>query len=79
MSTSDQVQGTLDKHYTNGAELRLVEVKTDAVADEIKYEVSRGGAEFPHIYGVLSMDAVSQHWALSPDTRGRYDAARVLT
>lgn len=78
MSTASQVQGTLDKHYTKGVDLILAQIEASLVSAEIKYEVSRGGAEFPHIYGKLSLGAVSQHWPLTPDNNGRYDAAQVL-
>ena len=72
MSTAAQLQGTLNKHYTDGDVVILAAVRLADVADSVKWEVSRGGAEFPHIYGPLSLNAVEQHWALSPDTKGRY-------
>lgn len=77
MSTKDQLQGTLDKHYTDGDVVILAAVRVEAVSDPIKWEVSRGGAEFPHIYGELPLVAVTQHWILSPDTKGRYDIAHI--
>ncbi len=58
LSTAGQLQGTLDRHFAGQAGLWLVAVDLDAVADEVKWEVSRGGALFPHIYGTLSLDAV---------------------
>lgn len=77
MSTADQVQGTLDKHYTEGHVLILAQIKASLVTAEIKYETSRGGSEFPHIYGNLNFDAVIQHWPLTPNNKGVY-AARNL-
>ena len=72
MSTAAQLQGTLDKHYTDGDVVILAAVNLADVAETVKWEVSRGGDEFPHIYGELPLSAVKQHWPLSPDPEGRY-------
>jgi len=72
MSTAAQLQGTLDKHYTQGDILVLAAVRYKDVAETVKWEVSRGGAEFPHIYGVLPLKAVEQHYDLSPSPKERY-------
>ena len=61
LSAADQVQGTLDKHFAGQAGLVIAEVDLTALGDAIKWEVSRGGALFPHLYGVLPMAAVSRH------------------
>lgn len=72
MSTAAQLQGTLDKHYTQGDVVILAAIRLVDVADSVKWEVSRGGAEFPHIYGPLPLSAVEKHWPLSSDAKGRY-------
>lgn len=79
MSTRAQLQGTLDKHYTQGDEVILAAVRLADIAETVKWEVSRGGAEFPHIYGVLPVSAVDQHWVLSPDAKGLYSPAKYIT
>jgi len=58
LSTADQLQGTLDKHFAGQDALVIVEVDLAALGGIIKWEVSRGGALFPHIYGSLPMAAV---------------------
>jgi uncharacterized protein (DUF952 family) len=58
LSTADQLQGTLDKHFAGQDALVIVEIDLAALGDTIKWEVSRGGALFPHIYGSLPMSAV---------------------
>jgi uncharacterized protein (DUF952 family) len=58
LSTADQLQGTLDKHFAGQDALVIVEIDLAALGDTIKWEVSRGGALFPHIYGSLPMAAV---------------------
>lgn len=78
MSTRAQLQGTLDKHYTDGDVVILAAVRLADVADSVKWEVSRGGDEFPHIYSDLALSAVTQYWPLSPDPKGRYAAHDVI-
>lgn len=58
LSTADQLQGTLDKHFNGQTELVVAEVDLEALGNAIKWEVSRGGALFPHIYGALPIAAV---------------------
>ena len=79
MSTGAQLQGTLDKHYTQGDDVILAAVRLADIAESVKWEVSRGGAEFPHIYGELPLGAIAQHWVLSPDPKGRYAVPKLIT
>jgi uncharacterized protein (DUF952 family) len=58
LSTADQVQETLDKHFAGQTELVVVEVDLDQLGETVKWEVSRGDALFPHVYGPLPMTAV---------------------
>ena len=58
LSTANQLQGTLDKHFNGQTELVIAEVDLEALGDTVKWEVSRGGALFPHIYGALPIAAV---------------------
>ena len=58
LSTADQLQGTLDKHFGGASGLVIAEVDLEALGDTVKWEVSRGGALFPHVYGALPIAAV---------------------
>lgn len=58
MSTSAQVRETAGKWFAGKADLVLVGVDSDALAGALKWEVSRDGALFPHIYAALPMNAV---------------------
>lgn len=58
LSTANQVQGTLDKHFAGQSGLVITEVNLNALGDRVLWEVSRGGELFPHIYGPLPMFAV---------------------
>lgn len=58
LSAATELQGTLDKHFAGQTALVIAEVDLAALGDAVRWEVSRGGALFPHIYGPLPMDAV---------------------
>jgi beta-hydroxylase len=58
LSAANQLQGTLDKHFAGQSDLVIAEVDLAALGETVKWEVSRGGALFPHIYGPLPMAAV---------------------
>ena len=55
-STGSQVQATADKHFAGQTGLLLVAVDGDLL--ELKWEPSRGGDLFPHLYGFLPLSAV---------------------
>lgn len=57
-STATQVRETAAKHFANQADLVLVAVDADRLGAELKWEVSRGGALFPHLYAKLPVSAV---------------------
>ncbi|PBC22375.1 DUF952 domain-containing protein [Mesorhizobium sp. WSM4307] len=57
-STAAQVRETAAKHFSGQTDLLLVAVDDASLGDALKYEVSRGGALFPHLYGVLVLDTV---------------------
>lgn len=61
LSTAGQLQGTLDKHFAGQVGLVIAEIDLGAVTDTVKWEVSRGGALFPHVYGALNIAAVLSH------------------
>ena len=57
-STAAQVRETAAKHFAGLDDLMLVAVDADALAGALKWEVSRGGDLFPHLYGDLPLAAV---------------------
>ena len=60
-SAADQVAETAKKHFSGQADLWLLAVGSESLGDGLKWEPSRGGALFPHLYGRLSLDDVA--WA----------------
>ncbi len=61
LSTAEQLAGTLEKHFAGQQGLQLVEVDLVHLGDAVRWEPSRGGALFPHIYGTLPLSAVASH------------------
>ena len=57
-STAEQLRETVEKHFSGQTDLLLVSVDADSLGDQLKWEPSRGGALFPHLYGPLSMRSV---------------------
>jgi uncharacterized protein (DUF952 family) len=57
-STSAQVAETAAKHFAGADDLVLVAADAGALGDALKWEPSRGGALFPHLYGTLPLPAV---------------------
>ena len=64
LSTEDQLAETVAKHFAGQSDLYLAAVDLTALSDTIRWEVSRGGQLFPHIYGVLPLTAVLTHKSL---------------
>ncbi|MCP4382029.1 MAG: DUF952 domain-containing protein [Hyphomicrobiales bacterium] len=60
-STAKQVAETAARHFAGQRDLVLVAVDADRLGDALRYEPSRGGALFPHLYGPL--DAAAVLWA----------------
>ena len=61
LSTAAQVQDTAAKHFAGQEDLVLIAVDPAMLGDALRWEPSRGGNLFPHLYGALALDAV--RWA----------------
>ena len=57
-STGPQAGGTAAKHFAGQEDLVLVAVAPEDLGAELRFEVSRGGDLFPHLYGSLPLSAV---------------------
>ena len=60
-STSTQMRETASKHFAGIKDLVLVAVSEDVLGDALKWEKSRGGDLFPHLYAPLRVTLVA--WA----------------
>lgn len=57
-STAAQAQETAIRHFRGQTGLVVLEVEADDLGAELKWEPSRGGELFPHLYGVLRAELV---------------------
>lgn len=58
LSTSTQVAETLEKHFAGQGDLWIAAVDLDALGDAVKWEESRGGQLFPHLYAPMTLETV---------------------
>jgi uncharacterized protein (DUF952 family) len=58
-STAEQAAETAAKHFAGASGLVLLACDTAAMGTDLKWEISRGGAEFPHLYRALRLDDVT--------------------
>ncbi|MBV8756535.1 MAG: DUF952 domain-containing protein [Deltaproteobacteria bacterium] len=56
-STAEQLPETLAKHFAGQRDLLLIAVEADALGEALRWEPSRGGALFPHLYAPLPVAA----------------------
>jgi len=77
-STVTQAQETADKHFAGQADLLLVAFETDDLGPSLKWEPSRGGQLFPHLYGPLPTRLARsvKPMPLGPD--GRHDIGSLV-
>jgi uncharacterized protein (DUF952 family) len=57
-SSATQVRETAAKYFAGADNLMLIAVDADALGDALKWELSRDGDLFPHLYGELPLAAV---------------------
>jgi uncharacterized protein (DUF952 family) len=58
LSTAAQTPVTLAKHFARRDDLIIAAVDAASLGATLKWEVSRGGEKFPHIYGPLPIASV---------------------
>lgn len=69
-STARQLAGTLEKWFRGQQGLVLLAVDSATVAPDLRWEPSRGGDLFPHVYGRVGREHVLQRWSLQTDASG---------
>jgi uncharacterized protein (DUF952 family) len=71
-STATQAAETAAKHFAGQGDLVLLRVDATALGARLKWEPSRGGALFPHLYGDLDVKAVIRVYQLPLGTDGKH-------
>ena len=57
-STAEQAQETARRHFAGVADLVVLEVEADDLGEALRWEPSRGGELFPHLYAPLDAQHV---------------------
>ena len=70
LSSGDQLQGTAAKHFLGQKDLLLVTFAANDLGAALRWEPSRGGALFPHLYGTLDPNAARTLRPLALDAAG---------
>ena len=72
MSTREQAAETAARHFADQDNLVMVMVDLTPFGETLKWEESRGGALFPHLYGDLPLSAVAGKVVLRLDEQGKH-------
>jgi len=70
LSTAAQLTETVDKHFAGQSDLHIAAVDLEAMGKAVKWEESRGGQLFPHLYADLPLSAVIAYGPLRRDDDG---------
>ena len=71
LSTAEQLDETIARHFAGQGDLHIAAVDLAALDQAVKWEVSRGGDLFPHIYAPLPLSAVIAYGPLGRDKDGK--------
>lgn len=69
-SAAHQVQETARRYFRDPGDLVVLTVDADRLGEALKWEPSRDGALFPHLYGVLSTTLVERAADVLRDSDG---------
>ncbi len=72
LSTAAQLNETIAKHFAGQDDLHLVAVDLHALGEAVRWEESRGGQLFPHLYAPLTLETTVAYSPLE-----RYEDGRV--
>jgi len=71
-SSGEQLRETAAKHFAAEADIMVAAVDAAVLGDDLKWEPSRGGKLFPHLYAPLEMSSVRSAVRVVRDATGRY-------
>jgi len=70
LSTAGQAPETARLHFAGQADLVLLRIDAEALGEALRWEPSRGGQLFPHLYGALGCDLVEAVTPIPLDADG---------
>ncbi len=71
-SKASQLRETARKHFSGQADLLLIVVDSSKFGPELKWEVSRGGELFPHLFDSLNVSLISGQYELPLNDQGEH-------
>jgi uncharacterized protein (DUF952 family) len=78
-STARQLRETAAKHFAGQNNLILLAVDDAGLEPALKWEASRAGALFPHLYSILPLSSVTRSWPLPLNGQGMHEFPDDLT
>ena len=72
LSTASQVRETARLHFKGQDDLLIVAVNGERLGNALRYEASRGGQLFPHLYAKLDVRLAEHVWPLARDESGAF-------
>ena len=69
-STAEQLRETLSLHFRGQGDLTILRVETAPLGEVLKWEPSRGGALFPHLYAQLTTAQIDRSFSAAVDAEG---------
>lgn len=72
-STAGQVRETAARHFAGQGNLVLLAIDGAALGPALKWEASRQGALFPHLYGPLRLSSAIRSWPLPLNGHGIHE------
>ena len=71
-SESKEVFESLEKYFSGCSDLILLTVRTELLGSALKWERSRGGKIFPHLYSSLPLNAVVEVQNIDVNSKGKH-------
>ena len=68
LSTADQLEETVRRHFAGRTGLVLLTVDLAVLGSAVRWEPSRGGELFPHVYGPMPLSVVREARPFQPST-----------
>ncbi len=72
LSAKDQTRQTAALYFADQSDLLLVSVDPASLGDTLRWEESRDGRLFPHVYGFIEMTSVLDAQPLPLDADGKH-------
>ncbi|MEX0298074.1 MAG: DUF952 domain-containing protein [Kordiimonas sp.] len=73
-STRSQLETTVAKYFSSEPSIHITRYRCDEFSSEqLKWEKSRNGVLFPHLYGSLPRNTHIDHWIIQQNENGVFD------